>query len=145
MKVYQSTNKTKILRYLKICLKKGKKEKSEKSIKKAFSLIKRIEKVNPFLIFLEAFQKAKPFCEIKNLNLKGNVKKLPVTINNLRQQNLALQWIFLNASLRNENTITEKLSKELIDTVLLQSKTIKTCDELHKTVEANKTFIIVKN
>lgn len=145
MKNSLNSKKTKLLKYLKICLKKGKKEKIEKVIKKSFALIKRYEKINPLTIFLDSFQKAKPFCEIKNLNIRGNLKKLPVTINKTRQQNLALRWLSINSLLRNEITLAEKLSKELIDTVLLQSKTIKTCDDLHKTVEANKTFIIVKN
>ena len=144
MKAYLNAKKTKILRYLKICLKKGNKEKSEKALKKAFALIKRFEKINPLIIFLNSFQKAKPFCEIKNLNIRGNLKKLPVIINKARQQNLTLRWLSSNALLRTEKTLTEKLSKELIETVLLQSKTIKLCDDLHKTVEANKTFIIVK-
>jgi ribosomal protein S7 len=51
----------------------------------------------------------------------------------------------MNSFTRHETTFSEKLSKELIETALLQSKTVKMCDELHKTVEANKTFIIVKN
>lgn len=136
--------KTKILKCLHICLKKGNKEKIEKLLKKAFALVKKSEKVNPALIFLDSFHKAKPFCEIKNLNIRGNLKKLPVTINKVRQQNLTLRWLSLNSFERNEKTFSEKFSKELIDTTLLQSKTIKVCEDLHKTVEANKTFIIVK-
>lgn len=145
MKKCLSSKKTKILKYLKICLKNGYKERNEKAIFKAFSLIKRFEKVNPLIIFLDSFHKAKPFCEIKTLNMRGNLKKLPVTINKTKQQNLSLRWLSVNALLRTEKTLAEKLSKELVETVLLQSKTIKTCDELHKTVEANKTFIIVKH
>jgi small subunit ribosomal protein S7 len=140
-----SNKKTKILKYLKFCLKKGNKEKTEKILKNAFALVKKSEKINPLLIFLASFYKARPFCEIKNLNIRGNLKKLPVTVSNIRQQNLALRWLSVNALERNEKTFSEKLSKELIDTVLLQSKTVKICDELHKTVEANKTFIIVRN
>jgi small subunit ribosomal protein S7 len=144
MKYFINTKKTKILKYLKIVLKNGHKEKSETVLKKVFALIKNNEKLNPLLIFLDSFQKAKPFCEIKNLNIRGNIKKLPVTINKTRQQGLALRWLSINALSRNELTLSEKLSKELIETVLLQSKTIKTCDELHKAVEANKAFIVVK-
>lgn len=145
MKYSITFKKTKVLKYLKVFLKKGQKEKSEKALKKAFAFIKQHEKINPLLIFFDSFQKAKPFCEIKNLNIRGNLKKLPVTINKLRQQNLALRWLSINSLNRNEITFSEKLAKELIETVLLQSKTIKTSDELHKAVEANKTFIIVRN
>jgi ribosomal protein S7 len=75
MKYFPNSKKIKILKYLNIFFKKGQKEKSEKTLKKAFALVKKIERINPLLIFLDSFQKAKPFCEIKNLNIRGNIKK----------------------------------------------------------------------
>jgi small subunit ribosomal protein S7 len=141
----KNSKKIKVLKYLLMCLKKGKKERNENALKKAFALVKRFEKINPFLIFLDSVQKVKPFCKIKNVTIKGNLKKLPVSIDKNRQKNLALRWLCLNTLLQNEKTIAEKLAKELIETVLLQSKSIKMCDDLHKAVEANKIFIVVKN
>lgn len=141
----KNSKKIKVLKYLLMCLKKGKKERNENVLKKAFALVKRFEKINPFLIFLDSVQKVKPFCKIKNVTVKGNLKKLPVSIDKNRQKNLALRWLCLNTLLQNEKTIAEKLAKELIETVLLQSKSIKMCDDLHKAVEANKIFIVVKN
>ena len=134
-----------ILKYLKLSIKKGKTETNEKLLKLSFSFIKTFKKKNALTILLDAIQKAKPFCEVKSLKIKGTMQSTPVAIKQKRQKRLVLSWLLINTFSRNENTMVERLAKELLETVLLQSKTIKICDDLHKTVEANKTFTQFKN
>lgn len=134
-----------VLKYLKLFIKKGKKERNEKLLKLSFSLIKNIQKKNALIVLLEAIQKAKPFCEVKSSKIKGGIQRIPVEIKQKRQKRLVLSWLLINTFTRNENTIVERLAKEVLETVLLQSKTIKMCDDLHKIVEANKTFTQFKN
>lgn len=134
-----------VLKYLKLSIKKGKKESNEKLLKLSLSLIKNVQKKNALIVLLEAIQKAKPFCEVKSLKIKGGIQRIPVEIKQKRQKRLVLSWLLINTFTRNENTMAERFAKEVLETILLQSKTIKMCDDLHKIVEANKTFTQFKN
>lgn len=129
-----------ILKYLKLLFKQGKKETNEKLLKLSFSFIKKFKKKSPLLIFLDSIQKAKPFCELRSLRIKGSIKRVPIDFKEKRQKSLALRWLLINTFVRNEKTAVECLTKEIVDTFLLQSKTIKMRDDLHKMVETNKAF-----
>jgi small subunit ribosomal protein S7 len=130
-------------KYIKSFIKQGKKEKTELLLKLSFSFIKKTKKLNPLTILLDFLKKARPFCEVKSLKIKGSIQRIPVEIKQSRQKSLLLRWLVTNT--HTENTIVEFLSKELLDTTNLQSKTIKLCDEMHKIAEANKIFTQFKN
>lgn len=134
-----------ILNYLKIMLWDGCQEKAEKTLKLSFALIKQLQSKNPLIILLECVKKAQPFCEVKSLKVKSNVHRVPVEIKHARQKSLVFRWLLTNAGGRSEPTLVESLSKEIIETTTLQSKTIKTCDEMHKIAEVNKIFTQFKN
>lgn len=134
-----------IYKYIKLGLKNGGKEKNELIFKLAFSSIKNFKKLNPIFVLLVCLDKCLPFCEIKIINIKGAIQKIPIEIKQDRQKALALGWLLLNTFNRTEKTMVEKLTKEILETVSLQSETIKMCDDLHKTVEINKTFTQFKN
>jgi small subunit ribosomal protein S7 len=114
-------------------------------LKLSFSNLKKLKQVNPLILFLDFIKKARPFCEVKSLRIRGSIKKIPVIIKQNRQKGLVLRWLLTNTIGRNEKTIVEALSKELIDTIALQSRTMKACDEMHKSAELNKIFIQSKN
>jgi len=131
--------------YLKLFLKQGKQGKTEKLLKLSFSNIKKIKQRNPLILFLDFIKKARPFCEVKSLRIRGSIQKIPVIIKQTRQKSLVLRWLLTNTVNRSEKTIVESLSKELIETGALQSRTIKICDEMHKSAELNKIFIQFKS
>ena len=143
--MYINKKKRLILNYLKILLWEGKQEKAENVLKLSFALIKQLQSKNPLIVLLDCVKKAQPFCEVKSLRIKGNVHRVPVEIKHERQKSLVFRWLLTNASTRSEHTFVESLSKEIIETTALQSKTIKTCDEMHKIAEVNKIFTQLKN
>ena len=143
--MYINKKKRLILNYLKILLWEGKQEKAENVLKLSFALIKQLQSKNPLIVLLDCVKKAQPFCEVKSLRIKGNVHRVPVEIKHERQKSLVFRWLLTNASTRSEHTFVESLSKEIIETTVLQSKTIKTCDEMHKIAEVNKIFTQLKN
>ena len=143
--MYINKKKRLILNYLKILLWEGKQEKAENVLKLSFALIKQLQSKNPLIVLLNCVKKAQPFCEVKSLRIKGNVHRVPVEIKHERQKSLVFRWLLTNASTRSEHTFVESLSKEIIETTDLQSKTIKTCDEMHKIAEVNKIFTQLKN
>lgn len=134
-----------IASFIKVIQKRGNKEINEKTLKGVFSYIKKINKKNPLFIFLNALEKCKPFCEIKSLKISGSSYKVPVEIKSERQKTLVLKWIILNSLKKSDFLFKINLSKEIIDTFNVMSKTIKTCDEFHKMAESNKVFIQFRN
>jgi small subunit ribosomal protein S7 len=143
--MYINKKKRLILNYLKILLWDGKQERGESILKSSFAIIKQLRSKNPLIVLLDCVKKARPFCEVKSLRIKGNVHRVPIEIKSERQKSLVFRWLLTNGSIRSECTIAESLAKEIVDTTVLQSKTIKTCDELHKIAEVNKIFTQLKN
>lgn len=132
-------------KYLKLFSQQGKKEKTEQLLKLSFSFIKKTKKTNPLIVLIDFIKKARPFCEVKSLKIKGSIQRIPIEIKQMRQRSLILRWLLINTRSRKENTIVESVSKEILETINLQSRTIKLCDEMHKISEANKIFTQFKN
>lgn len=134
-----------ILKYIKLLFKNGKKERTECVLKSAFSFIKNDTKTNPIFILMSCVEKALPFCEIKAIRISGGIQRIPIEIKDNRQKSLALNWLIINTRNRPEITMVERSKKEILETLLLQSQTIKMTDDLHKLVEVNKAFTQFKN
>ena len=125
--------------------KNGSKETSELIFKTVLSIVKKKSKKEPFIFFKEVIDKSKPFCEVKSIRISGTNYKVPVEIKSGRQRILAFKWIMLNSSKKLDLPLSQSLAKELIDTYNLTSKTIKMCDDFHKTAESNKIHMQFRN
>jgi len=125
--------------------KNGSKETSELIFKTVLSIVKKKSKKEPFIFFKEVIDKSKPFCEVKSIRISGTNYKVPVEIKSGRQRILAFKWIMLNSFKKLDLPLSESIAKELIDTYNLTSKTIKMCDDFHKTAESNKIYMQFRN
>lgn len=119
----------------------GNKEVVEIKLKRSFSIIKKITKDNPIGISFNAFKQIKPFCEIKSLKIGGKVYRIPIEIKSFKQRILATKWLVDCVIERSELCVEKKLSKELIETYKLSSKSLTLCENLHKTGESNKVYM----
>ena len=75
-----TTYKNILSSFIRVLQKNGIKESSELVLKDVFSIIKKTTKKSPFLLFRDALDKAKPFCEIKSIRISGTNYKVPVEI-----------------------------------------------------------------
>jgi small subunit ribosomal protein S7 len=125
--------------------KNGSKETSELIFKTVLSIVKKKSKKEPFIFFKEVIDKSKPFCEVKSIRISGTNYKVPVEIKSGRQRILAFKWIMLNSFKKLDLPLSQSIAKELIDTYNLTSKTIKMCDDFHKTAESNKIYMQFRN
>ena len=57
-----------------------------------------------------------------------------------RRQALAIRWIITAARARNENTMEERLSAELLDAANNRGTAVKKREDTHKMAEANRAF-----
>lgn len=65
---------------------------------------------------------------------------MPVEVRNDRRQALAIRWLVALARKRSENTMTERLSGELLDAANNRGASVKKREDTHKMADANKAF-----
>ncbi len=119
----------------------GKKSTAERIVYGALDLLKQKAKTDkPLEIFHEAIDKARPDIEVRSRRVGGATYQVPVEVRAGRAQALAFRWLIGNARKRSENTMTERLSQELMDTANGRGSTIKKREDTHKMAEANRAF-----
>ena len=57
-----------------------------------------------------------------------------------RRQALAIRWLITAARARNENTMVERLSGELLDAANNRGTAVKKREDTHKMADANRAF-----
>nr|QIC54972.1 ribosomal protein S7 [Cryptophyta sp. CCMP2293] len=126
---------------LKFLIKKGNKTKSFIVINNSLSLLKKMTRQNAFIILFKSIKHVEPFCEVKNLRIRGVTRKVPVAIYSIRQKYLAIKFLTTNSKKRNEKTTAKKLTLEFLDALALTGRSVKSCVDLHNIAETNKVFL----
>jgi small subunit ribosomal protein S7 len=65
---------------------------------------------------------------------------VPVEVRTERRQALAIRWLIAAARKRNENTMVERLSGELMDAANNRGNAVKKREDTHKMADANRAF-----
>ena len=118
----------------------GKKSAAEKILYGAFDLIEKKAGADPLKSFNEAIDNVKPAIEVRSRRVGGATYQVPVEVRTSRRQALAIRWIVDLARKRSENTMTERLSGELMDAANNRGAAVKKREDTHKMAEANKAF-----
>ncbi|MEE8393370.1 MAG: 30S ribosomal protein S7 [Rhodospirillales bacterium] len=118
----------------------GKKSTAERILYGAFGIIEKKSGQEPLKIFLEAVDNVKPSVEVKSRRVGGATYQVPIEVRNDRRQALAIRWIVDLSRGRSENTMTERLSGELMDAANNRGAAVKKREDTHKMAEANKAF-----
>jgi len=118
----------------------GKKSVAEKIIYGAFDLIEKKAGQDPLKTFLEAIENVKPGVEVRSRRVGGATYQIPIEVRSERRQALAIRWIVDLARQRSEDTMTERLSGELLDASNNRGAAVKKREDTHKMAEANKAF-----
>jgi len=118
----------------------GKKSAAEKILYGAFDLMEKKAGADPLKSFHEAIDNVKPAIEVRSRRVGGATYQVPVEVRTSRRQALAIRWIVDLARKRSENTMTERLSGELLDAANNRGAAVKKREDTHKMAEANKAF-----
>lgn len=106
----------------------------------AMDILKEKLKDEPLKIVMKATDNVKPQLEVKARRIGGATYQVPVEVDSLRANALALRWIISYARDRKGRSFSEKLAAELIDAYNEQGSSIKKKVDTHKMAEANKAF-----
>jgi small subunit ribosomal protein S7 len=106
----------------------------------AMDILKDKLKDEPLKILVKATENVKPQLEVKARRIGGATYQVPVEVDVVRANALALRWIINFARERKGKSFSEKLAAELIDAYNEQGSSIKKKVDTHKMAEANKAF-----
>ena len=118
----------------------GKKSVAETIVYGAFDLIEGKTKQNPVGIFEQALDNVMPTIEVRSRRVGGATYQVPVEVRNERRQALGIRWLIVAARERNEKTMTERLSAELLDASNSRGNAVKKREDTHRMAEANRAF-----
>ena len=118
----------------------GKKSVAETIIYGAFDILEKKTGQEPLKMFHEAIDNVKPSVEVRSRRVGGATYQVPIEVRAARRQALAIRWIVDIARKRSENTMTERLSGELLDAANGRGSAVKKHEDTHRMAEANKAF-----
>lgn len=118
----------------------GKKSAAERIVYGALDQIEGKTKQNPVELFHAALENVMPALEVRSRRVGGATYQVPVEVRTDRRQALAIRWIITAARGRNENTMVERLSGELLDAANNRGTAVKKREDTHRMAEANRAF-----
>ena len=118
----------------------GKKSTAEAIVYGAFDIIVAKLKVEPLPMFKQALDNVAPAIEVRSRRVGGATYQVPVEVRMERRQALAIRWIINAARGRNDKTMIDRLSGELIDASNNRGNAVKKREDTHRMAEANRAF-----
>jgi small subunit ribosomal protein S7 len=129
-----------VTKFMNSLMNEGKKSVAERIVYGALGRIEQKAKRDGIEMFHEALNNVKPAIEVRSRRVGGATYQVPVEVRNDRRQALAIRWIINAARGRNENTMEERLSGELLDAANNRGTAVKKREDTHKMAEANRAF-----
>ena len=93
----------------------GKKSVAEAIVYGAFEEIERKARAEPLPLFKQALENVAPAIEVRSRRVGGATYQVPVEVRLERRQALAIRWLITAARGRNDKTMVDRLSSELLD------------------------------
>ncbi|MFO0500191.1 MAG: 30S ribosomal protein S7 [Pseudomonadota bacterium] len=118
----------------------GKKSIAEAIVYGALANLEAKTKKNPLEAFHAALNNVRPEMEVRSRRVGGATYQVPMEVRPDRAQSLAIRWLVDYARARNEKTMTDKLTNELLDAAAGRGNAFKKKEDVHKMAEANRAF-----
>ena len=129
-----------LTKFINMVMSRGKKAVAEKIVYGALSEVEQRGRGSAIEIFKTALENVEPKVEVKSRRVGGATYQVPVEVRTERRQALAIRWLITAARARNENTMVERLSGELLDAANNRGTAVKKREDTHKMAEANRAF-----
>jgi small subunit ribosomal protein S7 len=129
-----------LTKFMNAVMKEGKKSVAERIVYGALERMEAKQKSDPMQMFHSALENVMPTVEVRSRRVGGATYQVPVEVRTERRQALAIRWIITAARARNENTMVDRLSAELIDAANNRGTAVKKREDTHKMADANRAF-----
>jgi small subunit ribosomal protein S7 len=118
----------------------GKKSTAEKIVYDALAIISERTGREPVEYLEQSIKALTPQLEVRSRRVGGATYQVPVEVRPERRQALAIRWLITAARGRNENTMVDRLSGELMDAANSRGTAVKKREDTHRMAEANRAF-----
>jgi len=129
-----------ITKFINAIMLDGKKSVAERIMYSALERIEAKSGEKGIEVFNKAMDNVKPVMEVKSRRVGGATYQVPIEVRPARQQTLAIRWLVDAARKRNERTMIERLSNELMDAATDKGAAFKKKEDTYRMAEANKAF-----
>ena len=106
----------------------------------AFDVVENKTRENPIEVFHAALENVMPQVEVRSRRVGGATYQVPVEVRADRRQALAIRWLIAAARNRNETTMVDRLSGELLDAANNRGTAVKKREDTHRMADANRAF-----
>ncbi|MEL6968025.1 MAG: 30S ribosomal protein S7 [Pseudomonadota bacterium] len=118
----------------------GKKSIAERIVYGALDQVEDKARQEALPMFHQALENIAPQVEVRSRRVGGATYQVPVEVRAERRQALAIRWLIAAARKRNETTMVDRLSGELLDAANNRGAAVKKREDTHKMAEANRAF-----
>jgi len=129
-----------VTKFMNSLMRHGKKSVAEGIVYGAFDRIEERQKSDPLRTFHEALENVMPAIEVRSRRVGGATYQVPVEVRPERRRALAIRWLINAARGRNETTMVDRLSNELMDAAANRGSAVKKREDTHRMAEANRAF-----
>lgn len=129
-----------LTKFMNSIMRDGKKSAAERIVYGALDRIEDKAKTDPVDLFHQALENVSPAIEVRSRRVGGATYQVPVEVRNERKRALAIRWLISAARSRNEHTMVERLSGELMDAANNRGAAVKKREDTHRMAEANRAF-----
>jgi small subunit ribosomal protein S7 len=129
-----------VTKFMNSIMYEGKKSVAESIVYGALDIIEGKTKQSPIQVFQQALDNVMPSIEVRSRRVGGATYQVPVEVRTDRRQALGIRWLIIAARERNEKTMTERLSAELLDASNNRGNAVKKREDTHRMAEANRAF-----
>jgi small subunit ribosomal protein S7 len=129
-----------LAKFINCLMQQGKRSTAEKIVYSALDTLAGRSGGDAVKSFHDALDNVKPSVEVRSRRVGGATYQVPVEVRNDRRQALAIRWVIETARARSENTMTDRLSNELLDAANNRGNAVKKREDTHRMADANKAF-----
>ena len=129
-----------LAQFVNAMMKDGKKSTAERIMYRTLDAIGEKTGEEPLKVFKKAIDNARPSVEVRSRRVGGSTYQVPVEVRPERRDALAFRWLISAARDRQENTMVERLTGEILDATNFRGAAIRSRENVHRMAEANKAF-----
>ena len=129
-----------VAKFMNTIMYEGKKSVAEAIVYGALESVESKAKTDPLAVFKQALENVAPSVEVRSRRVGGATYQVPSEVRTDRRQALAIRWIIAAARDRNDKTMVDRLSAELLDASNNRGAAVKKREDTHRMAEANRAF-----
>ena len=125
-----------VTKFMNAIMMHGKKSVAETIVYSALDQVQSKTRQEPVTVFHQALDNVAPHVEVRSRRVGGATYQVPVDVRPERRQALAIRWLITAARNRNETTMVDRLSGEMMDAANNRGTAVKKREDTHRMAEA---------